>query len=169
MTFEDDLREVQAERERSSRLEADRIERERALLAEAVNALAVAAATLETAGVATITARTAHKDRGNWTWPMGKGRVEGWWLQCGDVGLVLRTDGWLAGAHRCNDPKQTPCACPFSEATSAVPAGIYLPGASDNGEESTDLNIRTTVEGQVQDLAFNRWLAEQVAGLLAPE
>lgn len=167
MAFEDDLLQVQADREQELAREQERSALEATFLAEAAERLVAAAQKLKLAGVATADARVAHKDRGNWTWPAGRSRVTGWPLQCGDTLVMLRLDGWLAAAHHCDDPRKTLCACPFSHASSQVPPGIYLPAFADIDDSSVrGLVIRTTVDGSVQDLPFNRWLAEQVADSL---
>lgn len=167
MAFEDDLLQVQAEREQDLAREEERSALEATFLAEAAERLLAAAQKLTDSGAALAEARVAHKDRGNWIWPAGRSRVTGWTLQCGDALVMLRSDGWLAAAHRCDDPKKTLCACPFSRASSQVPPGIYLPVFADSDESSArGLVIRTTVDGSVQDLPFNRWLAEQVADCL---
>lgn len=167
MAFEDDLLAVQAERGQALAREEQRANLETKLLAEAAERLVAAAQKLSGSGIALVEARLAHKDRGNWVWPAGRPRVAGWLLHCGDTDVMLRTDGWLAAAHRCDDPKRTLCACLLSRARSPVPPGVYLPAIEDGKESGIrELVIRTTLAGSVQDLPFNRWLAEQVADCL---
>lgn len=137
------------------------------LMADAEARLAEVAQRLGSAGVPTLTARLRHKDRGNWVWPAGRQRQPGWLLTCGDAVVLLTPEGWLTAAHRCNDPAGTVCACPLTAAEGPLPPGVEVrePFEGDNKARSLVV-VRTECNGATQELAFNRWLAEQVLDLL---
>ncbi|MCW2785545.1 MAG: hypothetical protein JWP74_2062 [Marmoricola sp.] len=164
MTFSDELKQLQEEVATDTVRDNDRKTKESPLIIEAGSWLREAADELARRNVPLTDVCSAHKVRISWTWPARRTRTSGWILKCGEADLLLRPDGWLAALHRCSDPNATLCACRFSRSKGPVPPGVYLP-LSDTGEVpdgEQQLMVRTQVEGELTNLPFARWLAEQV-------